>query len=510
MNNNDLLNLSMFKAYDIRTPAKDLTSELAKRLTLAEAYYFREVLKTNRVVLCRDARSSGEHYLEIGKEIFLKLGFEVLVVPEIRSTCHFYYCCMRHTKAAGIMYGASHNPGGDTGQKLVAPGVMPIAESCGPQGGLDKIKELYIDSISANVLDGGSVESIDYIDDYIAYSMNLAGVASGDFDGCSILMDFLHGAAGDEFIRAFKKAGATVDARHALPDGSFPAGPPNPVIPESIASSLDALRNGSYNFGLFFDGDGDRIDFYSTDGDQLSPAANMSIIAVEIHKILIAHGHNPKNPGIYACLKASPYSVQKIAQKLSCRLIRNGHSQIKQALADTQTEGCLAAVEESAHYYMNFPFNGNLFATENTLFFGLLTAKHWLQEPGKYSQAINDQHRIYREREWGYRFPTENSRADALAAVEREFVKNGGWAISKSLHGMALDATLMRKGLPKDITGKTEIPNDWIQIAQRISQSEKGLARWEVSAGSEKLKAETTEMTKAIISQYTTGEPYIG
>lgn len=67
----DSLNLSMFKAYDIRTEARNLTTELAERLAHAEAYYFRNVLKTNTVILCRDARSTGKKYLDIDRAIFL-------------------------------------------------------------------------------------------------------------------------------------------------------------------------------------------------------------------------------------------------------------------------------------------------------------------------------------------------------------------------------------------------------------------------------------------------------
>ena len=40
----DQLNLSMFRAYDIRTPSSLLTPELAERLARAEAFYIREVL----------------------------------------------------------------------------------------------------------------------------------------------------------------------------------------------------------------------------------------------------------------------------------------------------------------------------------------------------------------------------------------------------------------------------------------------------------------------------------
>jgi hypothetical protein len=42
------------------------------------------------------------------------------------------------------------------------------------------------------------------------------------------------------------------------------------------------------------------------------------------------------------------------------------------------------------------------------------------------------------------------------------------------------EATLMCHGLPFDVTAETRLPGDRIQVCQRVSQSENGLARWEV------------------------------
>ena len=46
-------------------------------------------------------------------------------------------------------------------------------------------------------------------------------------------------------------------------------------------------------------------------------------------------------------------------------------------------------------------------------------------------------------------------------------------------NGMDLEATLLRRGLPFDVDEHTRLAGDWLQVCQRISQSEDGLARWE-------------------------------
>ena len=64
------LNVSMFRAYDIRTPAADLTDPLAERLARAEAAYYRDVIGARGVLVARDARASGPHYLELAVEVY--------------------------------------------------------------------------------------------------------------------------------------------------------------------------------------------------------------------------------------------------------------------------------------------------------------------------------------------------------------------------------------------------------------------------------------------------------
>lgn len=501
------LNLSMFRAYDIRTPAKNLSLELAERLARAEAKYFREQLGAKKIVLARDARLSGAGYLELGVRVFQESGFEVLVNPDVSSTCLFYYSCMRNPEAAGIIYGASHNPSGDTGQKIVGPGLQPIADGVGPNNGLQEIRRLYESGEELSGEKNGRARLVDYFHDYVDYSMNLAGVGPGDLKGCRILQEFLSGAAGPEFTHAFTLAGATLKSRNFIPDGNFPLGAPNPVIPAVIAPGVEDLRSGDYHFGMFFDGDGDRFDLLTPDGTQLGPGFNFAAILGEIRDVF----PECKAPHVYADLKANPLSVIRMAKSdLGVHVVRNGHSQIKEALRQRWPDQMLGAVEESAHYYLNFPLDGQTYPTENTLFFGLLSARHWHQNPQIYAELIELQKETFREREWGHYFPEDSARSNALERVEREFGARGGSSMKQTEDGMDMEATLIRIGLPFVIDASTPIPESWIQIAQRISQSENGLARWEVTASTAELRSEAVESIEGFVKEYGAGEKYVG
>jgi phosphomannomutase/phosphoglucomutase len=50
------------------------------------------------------------------------------------------------------------------------------------------------------------------------------------------------------------------------PDGTFPHGIPNPLLPDSRAATADAVRAHGADFGIAWDGDFDRCFFFDGDG----------------------------------------------------------------------------------------------------------------------------------------------------------------------------------------------------------------------------------------------------
>lgn len=515
-NENDAPNLSMFRAYDIRTQAERLDPESALRLIHAIARYARECLETNEIVLCRDTRLSGARFLQQGIEIFADLGFQVWTNPTPISTCHFYYCCMRFPRAVGIMYSASHNPGVYTGQKIVGPNVQPIAMDIGPAGGLRKIREFYRSGSTLDAIPGGTISCIDFLADYVTYSMRLAGVQPGGLQGLPIIMDFLSGTAGAEFSHAFTKAGARVTYRNLIPDGDFPAGEPNPIIRKSVLPTLGRLSKGDHAFAFCFDGDGDRLDIIASTGEQISPSMNIAVLAPHLQALFSPYALKTRKLIIGIDPKANPIAHIALAKEgVAIQLVKSGHSRIKKVLHERASEGFIAAVEESAHYYLNFPLDPNsvelpFFAMENTLFFGLLTARIWYENPKRYLDTLELQRNVFRQREWGYRFSNPEQRQSALSEIEQAFLLLGACVIKETDDGQPLDATLIRQGIPLKLDRDSCIPTQWLQVSQRISESEDGLARWEVTAGTEELKQSAADTINTIACRFTDSTAYIG
>ena len=153
---------------------------------------------------------------------------------------------MRHPQHAAVMFGASHNPAGDTGQKILGPNVAPIAAGIGPAGGLAKIKELYLAGTSHSARQRGRIWGCDLMRDYVDYSMSLAGVGRGGLRGQRLLQDYLFGAAGREMMLAFELAAADLEPLHYVADGDFPLGDPNPVKRNVVREGLERLRTGDF------------------------------------------------------------------------------------------------------------------------------------------------------------------------------------------------------------------------------------------------------------------------
>ena len=162
---------------------------------------------------------------------------------------------------------------------------------------------------------------------------------------------------------AFDRAGAVLEPMHFAADGSFPLGDPNPVKQAVIRPGLEAMRSGEYQVGMFFDGDGDRIDIYRGDGTYLSSSFVYAAILPEIRRRFAGEGL-----GVFADLKSNPLAIIEMARTgVTVDVIRNGHSQIKESLKSDPSR--FGAVEESAHYYEAFSLGrrGTLLHREHAL-----------------------------------------------------------------------------------------------------------------------------------------------
>lgn len=330
--------LTCFKAYDIRGRLGDeLNEEIAYRIGRA----FAQVMGAKRVVLGRDVRPTSEALAGAVARGLMAAGVEVLDLG-LSGTEETYFATTHLGADGGICVTASHNPMDYNGMKMVQAGSAPI----GTADGMDAIKALAESGAFAPEVAGGHVtDASGTRGAYVAKLMEFVDVAA--LTPLKVLVNAGHGAAGPSFdalAEAMAQAGAPIEfvrVYHA-PDGSFPAGIPNPLLDENQQLTADPVKDHGADMGVAWDGDFDRCFFFDHEG---------GFVPGEYVVGLLAEAFLAKEPGQKIIHDPRVvWATQEVVAQMGGEAIQSkcGHSFIKQAMRET---GAVYGGEMSAHHY---------------------------------------------------------------------------------------------------------------------------------------------------------------
>ncbi|WP_319412720.1 phosphomannomutase [uncultured Cohaesibacter sp.] len=331
--------LTCFKAYDIRGRlGVDLDEEIAYRIGRS----FARALAARRVVLGRDVRASSEALSASVARGLADEGCEILDLG-LSGTEEMYFATSHFEADGGICVTASHNPMDYNGMKMVQAGSAPL----GAENGLARIKALAEENVFPDADKAGFVNDVaaEARAAYVERVCSFLDVAA--LKPLNILVNAGHGAAGptfDAIAERLAQLGAPLHFTRQFhsPDGSFPQGIPNPLLPENRPATADAVRAAGADFGVAWDGDFDRCFFFDHTG---------SFIDGEYVVGLLAEAFLEKDP--YATIIHDPrviWNTQELVSQRGGRAVqtRTGHAFIKQAMRD---EDAVYGGEMSAHHY---------------------------------------------------------------------------------------------------------------------------------------------------------------
>ena len=246
----------------------------------------------------------------------------------------------------GVQVTGSHNPAQYNGFKMV------LAHA--PFFGAD-IQDLAQLAEAGDWEEGEGVVS-DYviIDDYVARLVE-------GFDGAAFRIgwDAGNGAAGEVIEKLVKLLPGEHHTIFTEIDGAFPNHHPDPTEEKNLADLKRLVANHNLDFGLAFDGDGDRIGAVDGQGRVVWGDQILSILAVPVLEAL---------PGatIIADVKASRMLYDRVAELGGTPLMwKTGHSLVKTKMKET---GAPLAGEMSGHiffakdYYDFYGFDDAQFA----------------------------------------------------------------------------------------------------------------------------------------------------
>lgn len=248
---------SCFKAYDIRGQVPDaLNDDIAYRIGRALV----EVLGGRVVVVGRDMRLESPALSRALIEGLTQGGADVIDIG-LCGTEEVYFATTHYQADGGVMITASHNPKGYNGMKLVREQSRPISGDSGLDDIRQRVESGELGSLAATP---GKVKEAFDKQAYIEHLLTYVDVAA--LKPLKILADPGNGAVGP--VLELLKAQVPVELIliNEQPDGHFPNGIPNPLLPENRELTRQAVLETNADLGIAFDGDFDRCFFFDGNG----------------------------------------------------------------------------------------------------------------------------------------------------------------------------------------------------------------------------------------------------
>lgn len=381
------MNFSGFKAYDVRGRyPSTLNEDLARNIGFA---FVRE-FGAKRVVIGHDARLSGPALYDALAEGLRGAGADVIGIG-MCGTEEIYFASFAEDFDGGIMVTGSHNPADENGFKMVRRGAVPVSGDSGLFAILDRIARGQ--DIPSELT--GSFTEASFREAYIEHLLGY--VRPNSLKNFCIVADPGNGCAGLVVKELAKRLPLDLHIIHGEPDGTFPHGVPNPLLPENRILTAQAVLDNKADFGLAWDGDFDRCFFYDTTGRFIEGYYIVGMIA---EALLASHPgakiiHDPRLTWNTkdVVIRAGGVPVES----------KTGHAFIKERM---RAEDALYGGEMSAHHYFrNFAY------CDSGMIPWLLVVQ-LLSDSGKtLAECVEDRMRA---------FPCSgeiNSRVDDIAAV---------------------------------------------------------------------------------------------
>lgn len=278
--------LSCFKAYDIRGRVPDaLNPALARALGRAVA----EAQGACDVVLGRDARLSGPALRDALAEGLLAAGVRVTDLG-LCGTEEIYYAAANQPFDAGIMITGSHNPADENGFKLVRAGAVPVSGD----SGLSELRDCVARLLEKRTPEGAAatdalsgVRRACFRPDYLNWLLDYSGIRelrgrAAPTRPLKIVADAGNGCAGLVLRELAPALPFDFVCRQMEPDGHFPNGVPNPLLPEKRRDTAQAVRQAGADLGIAWDGDFDRCFFYDNEGRFIEGYYLIGLLAGEL------------------------------------------------------------------------------------------------------------------------------------------------------------------------------------------------------------------------------------
>ncbi|MDQ3065245.1 MAG: phosphomannomutase/phosphoglucomutase [bacterium] len=260
---------AIFKAYDVRGKVgSELTPDIVNKIGRAFADWLPQ---TGVVAVGYDMRPDSASLAQEFIKGLNAQGYDVWDLGLITSDM-VYFAVGNWDLAGGAVITASHNVGDDNGIKLYRDKVTPV----GLDAGLSEIRDAVLgDSFKPAAQLPGNVTPKNVTEDWVKHCLSFIT----QINSYKIAIDAGNGMAGAILPHILPKLPLEVEQMYFDLDGTFPNHEANPQVVENLKDLMDRVIDNHLDFGIAFDGDGDRAVFVDDKGRLVLGSDLMSIVA---------------------------------------------------------------------------------------------------------------------------------------------------------------------------------------------------------------------------------------
>jgi len=342
--------LKIFKAYDIRGTVPDQLDETAAYAIGRASAHFIRGKGPGPIVVGQDARPHSPGLAGALIRGILDEGADVQDIGLV-GTPVLYFAVEALGAAGGVMVTASHNPAEYNGFKVCLEHAIPVGEA----SGLKEIEALCGPRSSAPpAKTPGQHLAIDVVGSYVDHVLAIGAGRPRR----KVAIDNGNGMAAVGLGPLLERLDLEVVPLYMEPDGTFPNHEADPLKVENLRDLSAAVKESGADFGVAFDGDGDRAVFVDDRGEPI-PSDLMTAV--------LARPQLARHPGglvLYDLRSSRAVAEEVEAAGGKADMCRVGHSFVK---AQMRESGAIFAGELSGHLY--FRFSDDLMADDGTAAF---------------------------------------------------------------------------------------------------------------------------------------------
>ncbi len=255
--------------------------ENVKKVAQAIAGYMNDNgLGEKGIVIGYDTRHNSDTFAKACAQVMIDNNIKVFLPNRALPTPLTAFAITDKGLGGAIMITASHNPAEYNGIKFIpwyaGPATEDITRQIEENLGSRNLQVSINGGLKASAT--GDIAVIDPVPEYKEHIKDLVDLELLRNSNLNILVNPMFGAAYGIFADVLRSLGLTVEELDGQPDPDFGGLTPEP-IPRNLVSTINTLKNNSYDMVLALDGDADRFGVFDSNGTFIQANYVLALIA---------------------------------------------------------------------------------------------------------------------------------------------------------------------------------------------------------------------------------------